>query len=202
MKTLSLKKTKVIGLLASVLLVGLTACNKSGGGGGSSTPAPVTPNYIGGCSGCQGISVNAPLLVGVRAATPDDQILMTLDVLGQNVSGSQFPKAIVTYGGPGVIIGTIRVLSSSIPAVCNLAQGDYSIQPIQPSTLAMGVIAGGRYQAVAPQGRIVFSLSSSSFYNNDGGGIRYDSDENRVGLNMMVESINGQPCGLGILNTY
>lgn len=176
----------------------ITACDKSGGGSSASTPGS---NYWQSCANCQMFGQGPALLTAVKGQTTDGGLQFSLDLQGQSGGMPAYgnPKAVVYYQGPAAFTGYMRVNNSSL--ICGAMPGDYLIRPLQPSSMYALTVQGGQYEAMGPNGfRILFRLGNAVFYNNDGGGVSSASMNNRVGLNIILDYVNGSPCGS--ISTY
>lgn len=194
---------------ALILLIAIAAavsgCTKDSNNGGPPPPPPGAgaPGAItgwGSCTTCSA-SLRNPVvaLVGVKSATFDEKVLFALDLIidgalpGVNPAD---PKVFLRYSGPAVVQGIIRVTEANDVSVCNAAPGDYQLDPLTVSSAYLGVVRGGNFQAVGPGGRMMIRIGDSQVNNmTDPNGVHRDSPENRIGLNMIIDSVNNVPCG-------
>jgi len=139
---------------------------------------------------------------GATASVNGTQIDMAMDVIGDatrfNIND---PKAVITYNGPAAIAGYLRIQGSGGggnfgSGVCGAFPGDYYMQAIQQGSMTMATVTGGRIAGTGPNGgRIEATILQGVLYNGqDPNGTSKGSSTNRLYLNMVIESVNGQPC--------
>lgn len=200
MKNPKLDLANVITLLFLFGAMGLAACGGSFGGsdgGSAATPTPVTVwDQCGGCGGLNGGSV---ILDNVQAQTPDTAVSFWFNVVGAPGANMIGPKAAVFYAGPASISGVMRVNRAS-STWCMMPPGDYQIQPLQPSNFSSGIMSGGSFQAIAPNGFAVYFRMNSSVFYNPMGGLSLGSPGNRANLNLLLDSVGGYSCGMMATN--
>lgn len=185
--------------LAAISALSLTACKKNDN---SSAPvsANVYPNWQA-CASCAG-AINQPFpgLIGVRSSTTNENVMFSFDIIvnqSPNVNWND-PKAILAYSGPVTLQGALRVASPGDYMVCNAPPGDYEIRPMNSSMLGVGgVLSNGTFEARSGNGsRIIFRIGQSAVYNaQDPQGVSRNSQTNRINLNMILDQVNGMPCG-------
>jgi hypothetical protein len=136
----------------------------------------------------------------VKSATASERVLFGLDVIatGGGASGMMVnpmdPKAAVYYSGSVAIQGVMRVTDPYDSMFCYAAPGDYTIQTVEMVQMSSLILQGGRLIAQGPGGQIVMQIRNAQFYNSTET-VWSQSQNNRVGLNVYVESVNGRPCG-------
>lgn len=102
------------------------------------------------------------------------------------------------YSGMVMLRGNLVISNGGL--YCNATNGTYTVQTVSAGQYSGGQLGSMRLEANSPTGgRIVMRVSGGTFYNATTG-LDKNSQENRVGLNMYLESVNGQPCGE--LSTY
>lgn len=210
MKTNSNLAKKVLVTLLAASSLFFVACKKNdNSSGNASTPQAVQPGWTG-CATCVS-SIGSPVdgLIGVLASSYDQKVLMSLDIIldGARLTNANpaDPKLILSYMGPVVLQGAIKITAPTMAGYCTLPPGDYGFLPLSASaTSSQGVVSGGQFEAVSAAGKFVFSLNGSSVYNSqDPQGVNLASRTNRIQMNLRIESLNGQPqpCN-GMLSTY
>lgn len=191
--------------LAAVSSLALTACKKNDNSSSPVVTGP--PPSWQGCPTCpSAIGQPFPGLIGVRAATSNQNLLFSFDLIvnqSPNVNWND-PKAILAYQGPVTLQGVLRIVSAGDFIVCNAPPGDYEIRPLTSSMLAQnGNLSNGTFEALGGNGsRIIFRIGASVIYNGeDPRGVSRDSQTNRVQLNLIFDQVNGMPCN-GQIATY
>lgn len=196
-------------LFLTFVALAFLGCNKNGGNGGQPV-APIAPGpggNWGACQSCTGM-IRSPFaaLVGVQSADASNEILIALDlIIDGSVPGFPYsdPKAFLYYSGPLAVQGVIRVTRANDPLVCNIAPGDYQLQPQSVSQANRGVIQGGSFVATGPGGQMLIRLGASQVNNHtDPNGVSNVSSSNRIGLNMYIDSVSNYPYPCGGLSTY
>lgn len=189
---------KVFGLMMITAALTLTACGKNSGGGNRGIVGPDLST----CTNCTGSGY--PLLQGV-SFTADGYLDGRVDIIGQlaNSYDRNDPKIILRHSGEAVILGNMRVLQDRHWYTCGALVGEYHLRPLQAGINNMGVLQGQKIEAVHVSSgfRILIAVRNSEVYNTDGGGVSKASPNNRIGLNMVFESVNGQPC-MGDISTH
>jgi|GEM_PF-5547033 len=174
------------------------ACNNNSGGGATAV-APTNPYpYNPACPNCGPIGQQggAPILTNVKSATGSERVLFGIDILanGPMPVNMADPKAAVYYNGPVVVRGTMRITDAYESMFCYAQPGDYTIQTVEMVQMSSLTLAGGRLVAQGPGGQIAMRIYNAQFY-NPSETVWSQSQNNRVGLNLYVESVNGRPCG-------
>ena len=176
------------------LILTLVACQKSGGG----SPAVTSNAYINSCPSCVGQVVVGPtLLSGLMAQTPDANVQMSLNLQAEVMQPCYQPPDQIVYcgSGPATLVGSMAVINSSL--MCNAQTGNYVITTIENSQLNLGVMLGGHLLATGPNGStILMRIAKGIYYRNDGQMVSSSIANNRLGLNLILESVNGISCGI------
>lgn len=180
--------------LVSVALVFTVACKKSD----SSGPAVVAP--IGGqnCLNC--FSNGTELLSNVNTQTNNGNFLGIFNILGDPNAGYNLadPRVVNYYFGPVQLVGSVRVLRSDDYYLCYAQAGDYQVRTVQ-----MGALMQGRngfapilLEAVSSTGgRMLMRVYSAVLVNSSGSGLDRTSPANRLGMDILLEQVDGRPCG-------
>lgn len=202
MKPLKLNwKVGILMILA--LFHTVVACNRNDSNSGvAAAPGfPAQPGFPGGfnpaCPTCPPVPGGGALLLSnVKSATASERVLFGLDVIatGGIAVNPMDPKAAVYYTGPVAVQGVMRVTDPYDSMFCYAAPGDYTIQTVQMVQMSALTLNGGRLIAQGPGGQIVMMIQNAQFY-NPSETVWAQSQNNRVGLNVYVESVNGRPCG-------
>ncbi len=207
MKTIYQNKVKaaVIALLSLTVLT-MVACKKSGRGSATT----VANTYAVGCSNC--FTSSMLLLDGVYTKSYGDIVEMTFDLLGdasgyvQGPNGTVVPgtgiydqldaKAFLRYSGKALIHGYMNINDYNI-GTCNAPIGEYYFKPVVTGNYQNGILTSSKMEAVNGATRIVFNIVSATFYSRTGNpsDMYTGSGQNGAGLNITVESVNGQACG-------
>lgn len=190
--------------MAIVVSVGVIAGCNSKGGNNNGAPATSTPyGYTPGAawpmdvSMCAGCFPNAqPLLIGVKATTNNNTFFMSLDILGDPMRANMLDANVVQYyNGPVMLVGTLRITAQDW-MTCGATPGDYSIRPIQPGMMTATTINGVVLDAYSQNGvRLTMRLNLLTPYNDTGAGLNRSTDTNRMGMQVMIDMINGAACG-------
>lgn len=110
------------------------------------------------------------------------------------------PRIAYTYTGTVMLAGKLNIASANDFMVCNATPGEYDLRTVEIGQYAAGRLGAMRLEANSPSGgRMVIRVASGTFYNSVTG-LDKTSGDNRVGLDMYLESVNGQPCNT--LSTY
>jgi hypothetical protein len=110
------------------------------------------------------------------------------------------PRIAYTYTGTVMLVGKILITTANDFMVCNATPGEYDLRTVEIGQYAAGRLGAMRLEANSPSGgRMVIRVASGTFYNSVTG-LDKTSGDNRVGLDMYLESVNGQPCNM--LSTY
>jgi hypothetical protein len=198
-------------LMSSLFLLGIIACNKNDNSS-SNAQQYVNPGYgplncnVAGCTFISGNNLNYSVLITATGTATGmySQIMVAFDFLANgNSMNTVNPKAVITYSGPISLSGYLRISSNTgtqVSSVCGAAAGDYLMQPIQPGTMQNSIVTGGRISGFGPNGnRIDATIFSGTLYNSDDiNGLYRGSPSNRVYLQMTIDSVNGQSCGISI----
>lgn len=192
-------KHSFLTLALTSLLLGLSSCQKSGGNGNAASPQPVTPLNPGitNCINCNGLNASTPLLQNITTQDSMQSMSARFQLLGNVTTHCTQPheKRIFCATGASVLTGTLTIANSNY--FCGLAQGTYTISPIEPSQIQSAIISGGRYQAIGPAGaRFLLNIHWASFYNSqDINGLTLASATNRTGLTAGIIRADGSSCG-------
>ena len=195
---LNKKGTVILALFA--LLVWGVACQKNEGSSVGASPygVGIYGNYGQGCTNC--FANPSVLLAGVKSSTGYGEWLMRFDILANSATPVNLadPKSPLYYSGAAALQGVITVINQ-LSGCMNVAPGDYQVRTVQVGQMMMGTLSGMKLEAVGPGGRILMSVGTSTLYNPNGVS-RYDLEGNRLGMNLRLDFVNGQPCGP--LSTY
>lgn len=194
MKNSKMNLANVTTVLFILCTLGLAACGGSFGGNDGATASTPTVTAWDQCGGCSGLSSGSVILDNVQAQTADGAVSFWFHVVGQPGANSIGPKAAIFYAGPAALSGVMRVNMAS-STWCMMPPGDYELRPMQPSNFGSGMMYGGTFQAVAPNGfSVYFRLRNAVFYNPNGG-LQLGSPSNRGNLNLILDSVGGYNCG-------
>lgn len=194
-------KHSFLTLALTSLLMALSSCQKSGGGGTAASPQPTTPTTtmpgLTNCSNCTGLNAGTPLLQKVQTQDSMQSISGEFQLMG-NVTGhctQPTEKRIICASGASALTGTLTITNSNY--FCGFAQGTYTISPLESSQIQSAILSGGRYQAIGPAGaRFELRLHWASFYNSqDSYGLHLNSQTNRTGLTASIIRPDGASCG-------
>lgn len=187
-------KTKIKLSLVGLALVFAVACNKK------EDSRPVAPVPVGSqnCLNC--FSNGTELLVNVNTQTNNGNFLGVFNILGDPTAGYNFadPRVVNIYFGPVQVVGSVRVLRSDDYYLCYARAGDYQVRTVQ-----MGALMQGR-NGFAPilleatsntGGRMLMRVYSAVLVNSSGSGLDRNSQANRLGMDILLEQVDGRPCG-------
>jgi hypothetical protein len=192
------KALQVIAILASSML--FIACNKNNDSSSSSGSTAFNPNAfnLGSCINCQGLN-GGSVLVQAQAATGSDSALMTLNLIAISNGVNPYATNFVTsYSGPVALDGALNLMTpDAFSYMCPVQPGQYQVRTVQAGQMSMGILSSLKLQVIGPGGTIIINVGQGSIYGvNSMGGIP------RLNLWMALESVNGYPCGSGIVQTY
>lgn len=180
--------------LVSLALVFTVGCKKSDDSR-PAVPVPVGPQS---CLNC--FSNGTELLVNVNTQTNNGNFLGVFNILGDPTSGYNFadPRVVNIYFGPVQLVGSVRVLRSDDYYLCYARAGDYQVRTVQ-----MGALMQGRngfapilLEAISNTGgRMLMRVYSAVLVNSSGSGLDRNSSANRLGMDILLEQVDGRPCG-------
>jgi hypothetical protein len=191
------KKFKILATLLIVVGTFLTGCGKKGSNSnnGGGAVAPVTPGGLvntctvsGTCAG-----LLSPALLGTvnsSVASSGVQVDFAFDIMG-DTSRFNFadPKALVLYNGPAVATGYMRIQAATA-SICGMLAGEYTMEASAQGVMQMGVLTNARVRSVAgPTGLIEGTIIKGVVYTPA------NSTGNRLYLTLVLDTVNGQPCG-------
>lgn len=189
---------------ATVILAGCPGKNNN-----SQPVAPVGYGpgaFNGGCASCAQLRTPFAALTGVRSSDTGQRILFALDLfIDGGIPGFNYsdPKAFLYYSGPVVVQGIVRILDANDPLVCNIAPGDYQFVATSVSVANYGVVRGGTFEATGPGGKMLIRMGDSQVNNmTDQAGVVNGSPNNRIGLNLNIDSVSNYPYPCGPLSTF
>lgn len=186
----SIKKVNY-GLILAALLVGLSACQKSG-----NSRKTVAQTPVGVAAGCTDCFKQPEFLATTDSEKVNQALYMGLDFYGNLTSGYNFndPKIPTTYQGPIQAQGRVQIKGID-SMLCNAPIGEYLLRTKVIGQWQMGVATGMKLEGVANNGtRIVIAVIKGVIYNNmtTVGTNKYEI--NRMGGTFAVEAVNNVAC--------
>lgn len=183
-------------LILLLVAMGLVACAKNNGSSSPPPPAVITPPgpNINGCANC--FPGGAMMISNAQAASGYNTLEMAVDIYGNSSGGANFadPKVMLFYSGPVYVEAYMQITSNNY---CNAPQGEYVVSTVQAGNSNLGAMNNMVLQATGPA-QMILRVNSAVIYNGDLQGVSRDSQGNRLGINMNIESVNGQSCGIFI----
>ncbi len=196
------QKSKLVAAFAAFLLV---ACNNSGGNRSVVPPTPNQGLWANDVSQCVGCFPNAQaLLQGVQASVGAGQVgavggnlNITMDIFGDPLRGANLsdPNAIQFYNGAVMISGQM-IIAQQDWLTCGAAPGQYVLRTITPGMMSGTTINGMLVEAYSTNGvRLSMRWNLMTPYNATGSGLNGATLSNRMGMNVVIDQINGMACG-------
>ena len=200
-KIYSTTKKAVQVLAAVVVSIAVVACGKKDDGGARATSGYNNGYYnygMNNCYSCGAVGAGSGVIVQAQAATGGDEAFLTLNIVGLGGNAymmDPWTNPITSYAGPIALEGGMNIVAWD-SFFCGAAPGSYQLRTVQVGNMMSGSLSGVVMEALGPQ-RLILQVGSSVLY-----GVNSQPMNPRLGLTMMVESVNGQPCGSGVIQTY
>lgn len=179
------------------LLLGLSACQKKSDNSAAVPPTPYIDAYIN-CPTC--FANTSTLLNAVQVSTGLGSVTGQFDIVAQPAAGFDLadPKAIFYYIGPVQLIGAMNINIAGDRSLCWAIPGQYMIRPLENGIMEKGAIFKGM-RIVAEAGTATFTgyIIRGQVTNAASGiGPYRGSNTNRLGMTLLIDSVNGQACPL------